>query len=296
MSLPGDMGEDALVERLTGLLGTNGTVLVGPGDDCAVVALDEGRPVVLKTDCLVERMHYDPGTAGARVGWKAVARVISDFAAMGAQPQHLLVTLALRPDLEVGWVEDLYRGMNEAALRHEAVVVGGETSSLPEGAPVVISVAGSGSVAPGAWVTRSGGSAGDALYVTGRLGGSRAGWHLDFRPRLREGLWLAAEAPVRAMMDLSDGLAKDLPRLAQASGCGFRLDREALPCRQGAGVTEAIGDGEDYELLIAVDEGAGGAWLDNWQTAFPELELTRIGELTSGETETLQGGWEHFGT
>lgn len=294
MSLPGEMGEDALVERLTGLLASGRSVLVGPGDDCAVVEAPDGTALVLKTDCLVEGIHYLTETAGRRVGWKAVARVVSDFAAMGARPEHLLVTVALRPDLPVDWIEDLYRGMDACARDHGAAVVGGETSGLPEGAPVVLSVAGSGSVPAGRWVTRSGGGPGDVLFVTGRLGGSLDGWHLDFTPRLTEGCWLAGRPEVRAMMDLSDGLARDLPRLARASGCGFQLDRDRLPCRAGRNAEEALGDGEDYELLVAVEAAAAPTLEREWADRFPDLALTRIGSLSDGAAEDLQGGWDHF--
>ena len=289
----GQLGEDALVERLTGLLRSGDGVVLGPGDDCAVVeGVGEDCVEVLKTDCLVEGVHYLPEAPGRKVGWKAVARVISDFAAMGAEPRHLLVTVALPPECKVAWVEELYGGMDDCAVRFAAVVVGGETTSLPSGAPVLISVAGSGRVERDAWVPRGGGRPGDGLFVTGRLGGSITGKHLEFVPRLREARWLVQNVSVRAMMDLSDGLGKDLPRLAKACACGFVLDREALPCNEGCSAQEAIGDGEDYELLIAGDIGPDE--MGKWAAEFPDLELTRIGELCEGEAVALEGGWEHF--
>ncbi len=295
MTTPREMGEDALVERLTALLTAGAGVLQGPGDDCAVVErAPEGFVTVLKTDCLVEGVHYLPEAAGWQVGWKAVGRVLSDFAAMGALPEHFLVTVALPGGMEVEWLEELYRGMDACAVRFGAVVVGGETSSLPTGAPVMISVAGSGRVEREGWVRRDGGGAGDGIYVTGRLGGSLGGRHLEFVPRVEEARWLVRHAPVRAMMDLSDGLAKDLPRLAKASGCGFVVDREKVPCSEGAGVEEALGDGEDYELLVLVDESKGGDWLAEWAVEFPEVEMTRVGEMVEGVGMELEGGWGHF--
>jgi len=295
MTTPREMGEDALVARLTALLTEGAGVLQGPGDDCAVVeGAPEGFVTVLKTDCLVEGVHYLPEAAGWQVGWKAVGRVVSDFAAMGALPEHFLVTVALRGEMEVEWLEELYRGMDACAVRFGAVVVGGETSSLPAGAPVMISVAGSGRVEREGWVGRGGGGAGDGIYVTGRLGGSLGGRHLEFVPRLKEARWLVRHAPVRAMMDLSDGLAKDLPRLAKASGCGFAVDREKVPCSEGVGVEEALGDGEDYELLVVVDESRGGDWLAEWAVEFPEVEMTRVGEMVEGVGMELEGGWGHF--
>ena len=211
----GELGEDPLVDRLTGLLTAGTKVVVGPGDDCAVVA-GAGRGMVdlLKTDCLVEGVHYTSDAPAGQVGWKAVARVVSDFAAMGAEPRHLLITIALPPEREVTWVEKLYRGMDKCAVQFGAAIVGGETSSLPPGTPGMISVAATGTAPRRRIVLRSGGRAGDAIFVTGRLGGSLSGRHLKFVPRVCEALWLSDRFRILAMMDLSDGLAKDLPRLA----------------------------------------------------------------------------------
>jgi thiamine-monophosphate kinase len=136
------------------------------------------------------------------------------------------------------------------------------------------------------------------LYVTGRLGGSfHSGRHLDFRPRLEEGRWLAANFRIHAMMDLSDGLAADLPRLALASGTGFRLLREAVPCAPGCKLEQALGDGEDYELLFAVARRSAVSLEKRWRRKFPEVELTEVGELApAGERTGLNGagGYDHF--
>ena len=170
--------------------------------------------------------------------------------------------------------------------------MGGETTSLPTGAPAMISIAGRGTVAKGHLVTRAGGTPGDALFVTGFLGGSIRGKHLDFYPRLVESAWLVENFNLSAMMDLSDGLAKDLPRLARASGCGFRLMEALIPCSEGCSLREALGDGEDYELLFSCRESGG--LLEQWAEQFPELPLTRIGALAGEGTGSLMGGWDHF--
>lgn len=281
-----DIGEDALVERV--LRGFSGEGLaVGPGDDCAVV--DEGGPRLrlLKTDAIVEGVHFLPETPASKVGWKAVARVLSDFAAMGGGPERLLVTLAVDPERPVAWVDGLYRGIRKCLGRHGGVLAGGETSSAPSGA--VISVAGEGSVARRGLALRSGGQPGDVLAVTGRLGGSIRGRHLDFTPRLAEGRWLGPR--VSAMMDLSDGLAKDLPRLATASGCGFELVAEAVPRTRGCSIEAAIGDGEDYELLVAVPPRRWRRLALDWPEDF--APLVAIGRLSEQGGE-LAGGWDHF--
>ena len=224
------------------------------------------------------------------MGWKAVARVLSDFAAMGGEPGELLVTLALAPEVPLAWLDDLYGGMKDCLAQHGGVIVGGETTALPSGAPTMISVAGRGTVRREDLVTRSGGQAGDAVYVTGRLGGSRRGKHLDFAPRVAEARWLVRHHAISSMMDLSDGLAKDLPRLARLSGVGFELDHDALPRNEGVEVAGALGDGEDYELLFTSPEEIGEAWA----ASFPDLEVTRVGRLVAGPGDEMAGGWEHF--
>jgi thiamine-monophosphate kinase len=142
---------------------------------------------------------------------------------------------------------------------------------------------------------RSGGRPGDRLLVTGSLGGSRAGKHLDFQPRLEQAMWLAERGALHAMMDLSDGLARDLPRLAAVSDCGFRLDRDAIPCSAGCQVEQALNDGEDFELLVALDPCECAGVMSDWRRQFPQLSLTVIGQLVErGEGEELSGGWDHF--
>lgn len=283
------LGEDNLIALICGDLPKPAHVLVGPGDDCAVVGAGE-ELVLLKTDAVVAGIHFLHDEKSTRVGWKAVARVLSDFAAMGGEPGELLITLALAPEVSVDWVDGLYRGMSSCLEQHGGVIVGGETTSLPEGTPTMVSVAGKGRVARANLVTRSGGRPGDEIYVTGRLGGSIHGKHLDFTPRLREAAWLVNNRRITAMMDLSDGLAKDLSRLAQMSGVGFELNRDSLPCSEGSTLEQAIDDGEDYELLFTSSDDLKPAWDEK----FPELEITRIGTLIEGAGDSIEGGWDHF--
>lgn len=290
-----DLGEDALVARLTALLAPGAGVLVGPGDDCAAVeGPARGQALLLKTDCLVEDVHFTREANSRQVGWKAIARTLSDLAAMGGWPEHLLVTLALPPDRELRWVENLYRGMSRCARQFDCAVVGGETSSVPKGAPAMISVAAAGKVRRARLVTRAGGRPGDVLYVTGRLGGSLRGRHLTFTPRLVEAKWLTANFRLHAMMDLSDGLGADLPRLATASQCAYLLDLDALPRARGVTAEQAVGDGEDYELLFALSPRSAPRLEGAWKECFPDLPLSRIGRLVEGSVEELAGGWDHF--
>lgn len=292
-----DIGEDALIERLIGLVPRDPAPAAGPGDDCAVVDPGPAHDFLqlLKTDALVGGVHFLADSPARAVGWKAAARVVSDFAAMGGKPERFLVTLALPAATEVSWAEDLYRGIGDCLKAFDAVLAGGETSSVPPGSASVISIAATGSVRRGHLVLRSTAKPGDILLVTGTLGGSIHGKHLAFSPRLKEANWLAAGFKPTAMMDLSDGLAKDLPRLAAASGCGYVLDQDKLPVTPGCGHAEALGDGEDFELLLAIDPGRVAVLMDAWSVRFPELPLTAIGMLVGpGMGESLVGGWDHF--
>lgn len=290
-----DIGEDALiVQLLSGVPLAPGRS--GPGDDCAVVEGDGERLQLLKTDAMVEGVHWQPGTDAERVGWKAVARVISDFAAMGGRPADFLITVALPADTPVDWAIGLYRGIGRCLETYGGRIVGGETSGCPMGAPIFLSVAASGEVRRDQLTLRSGAKPGDVLLVSGLLGGSLSGKHLDFSPRMEQAGWLTSRFKPSAMMDLSDGLARDLPRLAAASDCGVRLFRDAIPRAKGCSAEQALNDGEDYELLFAIGPDHVPALLESWQEAFRELPLTAIGELCDPSAgEHLSGGWEHFG-
>jgi thiamine-monophosphate kinase len=146
-------------------------------------------------------------------------------------------------------------------------------------------------------MSRRGGKPGDDLFVTGRLGGSLKQKHLKFIPRIAESRWLTKNFSVHAMMDVSDGLGSDLPRLARASNVGFDIESEKLPLSRGAHVNEAISEGEDYELLFAVSPHDGKRLLREWRREFPKLLLTRIGLLTRKaniENRNLPRGYIHF--
>jgi len=291
------LGEDALIDRLVRLVPQDPDPSAGPGDDCAVIEAGKGRPLqLLKTDAMVEHVHFLPDTPPRKIGWKAAARVLSDFAAMGGTPDRFLITLALPPAWPVARIEGIYRGFGACLAKHGGVLAGGETTRVPQGSAAVLSIAATGTVARGRMVRRSGGKPGDLIVVTGRLGGSLAGRHLTFTPRLKEAAWLVRHLKPTAMMDLSDGVAKDLPRLAKASGCGFQLDRAALPKHRGCTIDQALGDGEDFELLFTLPPRRWNpAALAAWKNAFPKLPLTVIGRLgPAGESSQLSGGWDSF--
>lgn len=289
-----DLGEDAVVERLAKALPRRPDVLVGAGDDCAVVERGDGSLQLLKTDCVIEGVHFLPDEDARRVGWKALARVVSDIAAMGGEPEHALVTVAAPAHFPMARLEALYEGLVRCAETYRIAIVGGETAKSPAHVPALfVSVALSGRVEPHELVLRSGGAPGDLLYVTGWLGGSLAGKHLDFIPRLAEARWLVAHCKPKAMMDLSDGLGADLPRLARASGCGFELN-DTLPCNPGVSREAALNDGEDFELLFALAPEQANRLEKNWP--FATVPVHCIGRLTvPGKTQPFEAhGFDHF--
>jgi thiamine-monophosphate kinase len=240
-------------------------------------------------------VHFLREAAPDRVGWKAMARVVSDIAAMGGSPQHALVTLVLPTNLAVTYVEQLYSGLRRCAEKFDVSIVGGEMS---RGAQIVVGISLAGNVAETRCVPRGGAKPGDAIHVTGRLGGSLHGRHLEFMPRVEEAQWLAKHLTLHAMMDLSDGLAKDLPRMALASSVGFVLDEASLPVNEGCTPAQAWADGEDYELLFALPAPLTSRQRRRWQRIFPEVPLTCIGrfvEVEQGRAPSFSGeGWDHF--
>ncbi len=299
MSTVADFGEDRLVAELLAQLpaSVGCGVIAGAGDDCAIVRpAGAKRWQLLKTDCVIEGVHFPADTPPEAIGWKALCRPLSDIAAMGGKPAYALVTLALPGSASVEYATGIYAGIGRAAREFGVEVVGGETARSP--GPCFLSVTLTGSVRRDRAVTRAGGRPGDRLFVTGRLGGSFAsGRHLHFRPRLAEARWLVARFPVRAMMDLSDGLAADLPRMAEAGGTGFAVDAGCLPCSEGCTVAQALGDGEDYELLFAIGPKHAAKLERAWKKRWPEVPLTGIGSLvdrgTAAGLEAVRG-YDHF--
>ena len=310
------MTESELIAHLKPLLPTNDFVVTGAGDDCAVLEL--GAPdtqTLFKTDAVVEGIHFTADTEPERVGRKALARCLSDIAAMGGTPTAAVVTLGLPRGFDPERVRALYRGLNRLAAQYQVAVVGGETTTNPGG--WLVNVALLGTVPRGRARLRSGAKVGEALFVTGDLGGSLAGKHLDFEPRLAEGRWLLEFAGVSSVMDLSDGLASDLPKLLEASGVpGAELRKSAVPvsraAREHARTSDlakppfvaAVTDGEDFELLFTVQSNRAVAVLDEWKEQFPGVRLSCIGKLTEKAGVWVRGddglrplptrGYEHF--
>ncbi len=288
------MNEFELIAKLTKNLPTNESVVTGVGDDCAV--LDLGVPdklILFKTDAVVEGIHFTRETPPEKIGRKALARCLSDIAAMAGTPTAALVTIALPKDFDAEFVAKIYDGLNALARQHSVAIVGGETTTNPE--RMLISISLLGAVPRGKQIMRSGAKVGDAIFVSGELGGSIEGKHLDFEPRVAEARWLAEHFAIHALMDLSDGLAGDLGHIVKASNVGAEISKMALPVSRAAklraragdaakpAALAALTDGEDFELLFTLASKDAVKLLDAWKAKFPEVKLTCIGKIVKGE-------------
>lgn len=261
----------------------------GIGDDCAVIPPTRFHQLVT-TDPVIFGRHFDDTVSPRDVGAKLLKRNLSDIAAMGGRPVAAVIALALAPETDVAWLREFYRGLAATARRYQVKIVGGDITQGPTGFLGAFLTL-HGESAGRRVVTRSGAKAGDRLYVTGRLGGSLAGHHYNFKPRLSEGAWLANRTEVRAMMDVSDGLAKDLDSLT-SPGLAPALLASAVPVSVAAkrmaassgrsALHHALSDGEDYELLIVVRQRAALASFERaWKRRFPKVPLSRVGNFVT---------------
>jgi thiamine-monophosphate kinase len=314
----GEIGEHALIQRIRARFPPAPEfVIVGIGDDAAVVAPERNTLEVLTTDCLVEGVHFDQAFVGAAdIGHKALAVNLSDLAAMGAAPRVALLSLVLPPSFPVASVDALVDGMAALATRACISIVGGNIARSP--GPLIVDVTVTGSVHRRRVLTRSGARAGDELYVTGALGGAALGLrklredpgttgvavdrYRRPEPRTRFGMTLGRNRVASACIDLSDGLADGLRQIGEASGLGGIIDADALPIEEGSTFADALGGGEDYELLFTVSPRKRSR-LKHAQRLGRDVAITRIGRLTAdremlvsrnGSTERLPAGFDHF--
>lgn len=327
---PSELGAGAepdLIRRFVRAVGRSEGegVVLGWGDDAAIVDPRPGERLLVSTDLAVEEVHFRRAwLTWETVGWRSVAAALSDLAAMAARPVGLLVSIALPPEIEGSVLEEIGSGVGACLRAHGGALLGGDLSRSP--GPVVVDA-----VAVGAAqrpVRRSGGRPRDELWVTGELGGAAtavADWTSGLEPesaarrayerpspRLREARWLAARVDLHALIDLSDGLATDVGHLAAASGVGARIETDAVP-RAGvlrdwaddrAALGRAVGGGEDFELLAAADEGKLEELAEEFRREF-DLSLSRVGRLEEvpgvrwvdaggREVRAPDPGWDHF--
>jgi thiamine-monophosphate kinase len=281
------LGEEKLIALIRRWLGAvSPPAPFGIGDDCAVLPATGARQLIT-TDPVIYGRHFDDATPPAAVGAKLLKRNLSDLAAMGAQPTAAVLSITLDPRVSVRWLEQFYRGLAATSRRWRVRIVGGDLTQAKNFVGAYLTLLGR-ATGPRI-VTRTGARPGDAIYVTGQLGGSQLGHHWRFTPRLAEGAWLAQQSAVRAMMDVSDGLAKDL-RALTPPGAKPAIDATAVPVSAAARrlaahtkktpLRHALCDGEDYEIVFALARTADRATFEkSWLHAFPRTRLTRIGQF-----------------
>jgi thiamine-monophosphate kinase len=314
---PTDVSEQELLSAIAKVLsGAGPSVIVGVGDDAAVVAPGTGE-TVLTTDALVEGTHFLLSTTSARdLGYKAVVTSVSDVAAMAASPRFALCALALSGAIDAAWTMELFGGMREACDEYAVSMVGG---NLARASQIVVTVTVTGEVAPGRALTRSGARVGDVVAVTGSLGAAAAGLRVArrggapteqerrllralFRPVARVGeAGVLARCGASALIDVSDGLNLDLSRLLLASGVGGQIATAAVPVSEGATIEEALAGGEDYELVVTLPPGSFDQARDELRETFG-VSLTKLGDIVEGSglveqttgTAIEASGWDHF--
>ncbi len=301
-----ETGERKIIEALARQLSAGQHVETGIGDDCAVVRAG-GEDWVITTDPVIEGVHFLSGEEPRRIGHKAVGRVLSDIASMGAEPLWLAVNVVAPPALELETLEAVYAGASALLKTCGGAIIGGDVA---QGPCLELHVFGIGRLPAGTALLRSGAHPGDLLFVTGALGGSIFGKHLDFMPRLSEGRWLREQGFAAAMIDISDGLLSEARLLAERSGVRVVVDAARVPVSSAAAhhtdghspLAHALTDGEDFELLFTVPSEKRADLEKAWSRHF-QISCTCIGSVECGAGVHLVNapseaatapGYEHF--
>ncbi|HEY4367270.1 MAG TPA: thiamine-phosphate kinase [Steroidobacteraceae bacterium] len=305
------LGEFDIIARYFAQQAARSDVLLGIGDDAAVLEVRADRKQVVAMDTIVEGVHFPVGTDAADIGYRAVAVNLSDLAAMGAEPSWMTLSLSL-PQAQEAWLAGFAEGLFELAARHGVALVGGDTVK----GPLVVTVQVAGWVETDRWLTRSGARAGDLVFVSGVPGEAAAGLaviqqrlpldasarhltHRFLRPQPRLALGRELRSIASAAMDISDGLLTDLGKLCSVSGCGARIDVDALPRSASMQqlftadncVDYALAGGDDYEIMFTVPADR----LDEISSLPASLPpCTQIGVIIAGSSVECRRGNRPF--
>lgn len=333
MDRASDIGEFGLIARLTSMLPRPANVIVGVGDDAAVLRLSSGQIVVATCDMFVEGVHFDLATCSAsQVGWRAMTASLSDIAAMGCRPLFATISIGVPRDTLVGMIEQIYGGLTDAARAQAVAIVGGDTVRSP--AAIVLDVAAFGEPVADRYLTRSGARDGDLIAVTGYPGQAAAGLeiilssarfgergdealvraHLEPQARVEHGLFLAQIDAVTTAIDLSDGVVQDLGHICEMSKLGGLIDVQKLPissplsdyCERNSKnpIDMCLSGGEDYEVLFTIRKDREEPFIAGWRERF-DIPVTVIGYMTAefdgvqfrdGDRIVLshRAGYDHF--
>ncbi len=285
-------------------------VIVGPGDDCAVLDVADYSQITISTDTLLEGTHFSTKDEAYDIGWKTVAVNLSDMAAMGCRPLWAVTGLGFNRGSDSDWLKNFTKGLIACSENHALSLVGGDFTTSSNGTSITMTIVGIPfSSNP---VYRSGAKVGDIIAVTGSLGGSIKNKHLNFNPRIKESEWLCKNSLPNAMMDISDGISLDLRRLCSESKVGAIIEEDKLPISEDAkamamtdkksAINHALTDGEDFELLLTIDENKWNTIKSNWNLP---TAITEIGKITNDcntlslrdingkEAELPKGGYIH---
>ncbi|MBU1006912.1 MAG: thiamine-phosphate kinase [Candidatus Omnitrophica bacterium] len=277
-----DLGEFNFIKRISALTSVSKCVIKGIGDDAAVLKGAGGRYTLFTSDMLVEGRHFKRNAGGYLIGKKSLSASVSDIAAMGGWPGACVVSLGAPPSLDVKFVDGIYKGLRAVSRKYKIDLVGGDTVASEK---IIINVALLGEVEKDNLTLRGGAKTGDAIFVTGSIGGSLAGSHLDFSPRLEEARSLVNNFKVNSMIDVSDGLLADLGHILEASGKGAVLYEKNVPVSKKAkDFNSAVTDGEDFELVFTLPEKDAGRLERAWRF---KTNLSRIGCISAKGRELI---------